>query len=105
MTLDKLNKAAALSRWDLDVGDFTEALEEGTKLIFGHIARQPPNKDGGVVRVSELVHRLLLVVETHWRSAAHGWRIPHWPTALLLLLLHAHSTRATRAAFVLRCCC
>ena len=56
MAMDKLDEAAPLSRRDLDVGNFTKALEERAKLILSDIARQASNKDGGIVRVRKLVH-------------------------------------------------
>jgi hypothetical protein len=37
MTLYELNKATALSRRNLNIGDLSEALEEGTQLIFRNI--------------------------------------------------------------------
>jgi hypothetical protein len=58
VTVHKLDKAAALSRRDLDVSDLAEALEERAELVLSDVARQSANKDGGVVRVSELVHGL-----------------------------------------------
>lgn len=108
MTLDELDEATTFSGWDLDVGDFAKPLEEGTKLVFGDVAREPTNENSGVVGVSKLIHWLLLVVETHWRSTAHGWRVAHWSTTATAttLLLHAHSarsTRSTRAALILGC--
>jgi hypothetical protein len=39
MTLDELNEATTLSRWDLDIRDLAETLEERAELILGYIAR------------------------------------------------------------------
>lgn len=60
VAVDKLHKAAALARRDLDVGDLTEALEETAELILGNVARKTTNKNRSVVGVGELVHLLLL---------------------------------------------
>lgn len=38
MAVDKLDETAALARRNLDVGDLSEALEEGTELILGDVA-------------------------------------------------------------------
>lgn len=62
MAMNKLDEAASLSGGDLDVGDFTKALEERAKFVLGNIARQASNEDRGVVRVGKLVHR-------HWVEA------------------------------------
>jgi len=78
--LDKLNEATALSGRNLDVGDFSEALEERTELIFGNVTGQPSDEDGGVVGIGELVHRLRSTIVTHWRST-HG--------------VHAHRSSST----------
>jgi len=80
MPLDKLNKAATLPRGNLDVGDFSEALEERTELVFGNITGQSSDEDGRVVGVGELVHRLRSTVVTH-RGSTHG--------------VHAHRTSRT----------
>lgn len=77
MAVNKLDETAALAGGDLDVGDFTEALEERSELILGDVARQPTNKDGGVVGVSELVHLSGRVVTTIWEPALHGSSSPH----------------------------
>lgn len=74
VSLNKLNKAAALARWDLDVCDLAKALEEGSQLIFSNIAGQTPNKDGGIIGVGELVHRLLTAVLATHRRIVHGAR-------------------------------
>ena len=58
VALDKLDKAAALSGRDLYVGDFAEALEEGTEFILGDVARETSNENGRVVGIRELVHGL-----------------------------------------------
>jgi len=67
VSLDKLDEATTLTRRDLDVCYLAKPLEEGSQLILGNITRQSTNEDSGVVRVSELVHRLLTTVLTpHW---------------------------------------
>lgn len=71
VALNKLDETAALSRGDLDVGDFAEALEEGAELILGDVAGEATDKHSGVVGVGELVHRLGSTVEGHGR-ATHG---------------------------------
>lgn len=58
MTLNKLDEPAALARRNLDVCDLAKALEEGTQLILGDVAREASDEDSGVVGVSELVHWL-----------------------------------------------
>ena len=87
VALHKLNKATALSGRDLDVGDFTKALEEGAELVLGHVARQTADENGRVVGIGELVHRLrCCAIVAHWgcchsvhahgstRHTAHGAR-------------------------------
>lgn len=71
VTLNELNEATALSRGDLDVSDFAEALEERTELILGDVARKTTDEDGGVVGISELVHGLGSTIEGHG-GTAHG---------------------------------
>lgn len=71
VALDELDETTALSGGNLDVGDFSEALEERAELILGDVAGQTTNEDSGVVGVGELVHRLGSTVEGHGR-AAHG---------------------------------
>ena len=71
VALDKLDETTALSRGNLDVGNFSEALEERAELILGDVAGQATNEDSGVVGVCELVHGLGSTVEGH-RRATHG---------------------------------
>jgi hypothetical protein len=71
VALDELDKAAALSRGDLDVCDLAESLEERAELILSDVARQTTNEDSGVVGVGELVHGLGSTVEGHG-GTAHG---------------------------------
>jgi hypothetical protein len=71
VALNELDKTAALSRGDLDVGDLAESLEERAELILSDVARQTANEDSGVVGVGELVHRLGSTVEGHG-GTAHG---------------------------------
>lgn len=89
MALDELDETAALSRGDLDVGDFTEALEERAELVLSNVARQTANENGGVVGVGELVHGLGSTVEAHGGSA-HG-RVHARGAG------HAHGTGSTKA--------
>jgi hypothetical protein len=71
VALDELDETTALSRGNLDVGDFSEALEERAELILGDVAGQTTDEDSGVVGVCELVHGLGSTVEGH-RRATHG---------------------------------
>lgn len=71
VALDELDETTALSRGDLDVGDFSEALEEGAELILGDVAGQATDEHSGVVGVGELVHGLGSTVEGHG-GATHG---------------------------------
>jgi len=76
VTVNELDKAAALARGNLDVGDFSKALKEGPELILSDVTRQATNKHSGIVWVRELVHRLdrvvllpiIRVVTPHGRS-------------------------------------
>ena len=78
VTLDELNKAAALAGWNLDVGDLAKALEEGAQLILGHVAGKATDENGSIVWVGELIHGLRgsKVAAAEVRSAhrvhAHG---------------------------------
>lgn len=76
VAVDELDKATALSRRDLDVGDLAEALEEGAKLILSHVARQATNEDGGVVGVGELVQAAVHAA-SHTTSHATGHTTAH----------------------------
>lgn len=71
VALHELDETTTLSGGDLDVGDFSEALEERTELILGNVAGQTTDEDGGVVGVCKLIHRLGSTVEGHGR-ATHG---------------------------------
>ena len=82
VTLNELNKAAALSGRDLDIGDLAEALEERAELVLGDVARKATNEHSGVVGVSELVHGLGSAVVASHRRGAHG--------------VHTHGVGATR---------
>ena len=75
MTLDELNEAAALSWWNLDIGDLAKALEEGTQLVFGNVAGKTTHEDSGIVGVSELVHWHTARASsiTAREEAAHLW--------------------------------
>jgi hypothetical protein len=56
MTVNKLNEAASLSRRNLDVGNLAKPLEEGPQLVLCNVTGESPDKNSGVVRISELVH-------------------------------------------------
>jgi hypothetical protein len=71
VALDELDETATLSRGNLDVGDFSEALEERTELILGDVAGKATDEHSGVVGVGKLVHGLGSTVEGHGR-ATHG---------------------------------
>lgn len=93
MTLDELDETAALARGNLDIGDFTKALEERAELVLGDVARETTNKDRGVVGVGELVHRLRRTVEAHGGTAHR--RVHTRGTG------HAHATGHHTGALVL----
>lgn len=105
VSLHELNEAAALSRWNLDVGDLAEALEERAKLILGDVARQTTDEDRRVVGISELVHRLGSSVVSHWGTThgrrVHGTRHTHRGVSDSMVLVlrsrggDAHGTVAT----------
>jgi hypothetical protein len=95
VTLYELHESASLAWWNLHIRDLTEALEEGSELVFRNVARQTTNEDGGVVGVSELVHGLGSTVVAHGRSA-HGVHAHARATAAALL--HAHTTGTARTA-------
>lgn len=101
VALNELDETAALAGRDLDVGDFTEALEEGAELILGDVATKTADEDGGVVRVGELVHWLRSTVETKRRGthAVHAngttWHTSHASrTGVLVLVLGSGSADA-----------
>lgn len=100
MALDKLNETTAFARWNLDIGNFPETLEERTQLILGDIARQASNENGSVVWVGELVHglRALLLSIVRHRRSSHWW-VTHWSPR------HGHVGPAThRQSLVLGSC-
>lgn len=93
VALNELDETAALSWWDLDIGNLAKALEEASEFILGDVARKTTNEDGGVVRVGELVHWLRSAVEAHWGSThtVHAnWTARHahlaWATTGVLVL-------------------
>ena len=106
MSLHELDKATALSRWNLDVGDLAEALEERAQLIFSDVPRQTADEDGGIVGIGELVHRLRLasVVRWHGRTALHS-ALHAALHVLLRSIAHRsathHRIHATRSTLVL----
>lgn len=75
VAVDKLHKAAALARRNLNVGDFTESLEKGAELVLGDVAGEATDKDGRVVRVGELVHLSGRVVAAVGKATLHA--VPH----------------------------
>jgi len=101
MTLDELDEATALPGGDLDVGDLAKALEEGTQLIFRNVSRKPPNKDGSIIGVGELIHGLLLLLLAveRYGGSSHSRRV-HWATRTW----HAHPARTSGTALVLWSC-
>lgn len=56
VAVDKLDEAAALARRDLDVGDFSESLEERSKFVLRDIAGKAADENSCVIRIGELVH-------------------------------------------------
>jgi len=101
MALNELNKTAALSWRNLDVGDLAKALEERAKFVLGNVARESTNKDSGVVGVGELVHRLRLSGERRhwvwlhsWVSTTHHWVHSHWWRSSLVLVLWSRGADA-----------
>jgi hypothetical protein len=76
MAVDELDKAAALARRNLDVGDLSEALEERAELVLGDVTRETADENSRVVGIGELVHglhgvELALAVEGG-RDSPHG---------------------------------
>lgn len=69
VSLHKLHKSTAFAGGNLDVGDLAKALEEGAQFVFGDIAREAADKDGGVIGIGELVHGLGSAVVAHGRGA------------------------------------
>lgn len=100
VTVDELNEATTLAGRDLDVGDLAEALEEGAELILGDVARQTANKHGSVVRIRELVHRLLLGHRLRVALAKEGRGTPAHLAHLLLLLRHHRALLTALAVLV-----
>jgi hypothetical protein len=101
VTLHELHETTSLAWWDLDVGDFTKALEEGTELILGDITRETTHKDSCVVWVGELVHRLGSAVVAHGRRAH---RVHAHARATATLLLHAHAGGTARTTTLVLGC-
>ena len=96
VTLNELNEAASFAWGDLDIGDLAKALEERPEFILGDVSREASNEDGGVVRVSELVHGLRRAIVAHWRGS-HGVH-SKGASATAGAGLHVHATRSARAA-------
>ncbi len=108
VSLDELHESAAFSGRDLDVGDFSKALEERPEFIFRDVARQASDEDGGVVGVRELVHWLWSTVIAHGRSThrvhPHGTADPAATTTTSLLHASTHTSWSAATALVLRSC-
>lgn len=103
VTLDELNKPAALPGRNLDVGNFSEALEERPELVLRDIPRKPSNKDCGVVRVGELVHWLRLAIVSD-RRTSHVVHAAHWCSSWTTWTWHAHTSWPSTTGLVLWCC-
>jgi hypothetical protein len=71
VALDELNKTATLSGRNLDVGNLSETLEEGTQLILCDVTGQTSNEDGGVIRIGELIHGLRSTIVAERRRSTH----------------------------------
>ncbi len=104
VTLDELNKSAALPGRNLDVSDLSESLEERAKLVLRDIPRKPSNKDCGVVRVRELVHWLRLAIVSDGRTS-HVIHAAHWCSSWATWTWHAHTSRPSTTGLILWCCC
>ena len=98
VALDELDEPASFPGWDLDVGDLTKALEERAKLVLGHIARETANENGGVVWVSELIHRLRSAVVADWRVAHRVHAAAHLAAGSRLSATHT-ARASTHAAW------
>ncbi len=104
MALHELDKAATLPRWNLDVGDLTESLEERTKLVLSNISGKATNEDGGVVGIGKLVHRLWCAIVSNWGIAHRIHAASHSSWATLTTGRHTttHTSRSTSTSLVLR---
>jgi hypothetical protein len=101
MTLDELDKAATLSWRNLYVGNFAEALEEGTQFILGNVSGETANEDSGVVWVRELIHWLGSTVVAKRGRSTH--RVHAWSHAATThSTAHWHASRSTSTGLVLR---
>ena len=88
MAVDELDKAAALARRNLDVGDLPEALEKRTEFILGNVPRESADKNSSIVWVGELVHlgsrvKSAILLITAWHPSPHLLLLRLW------LLRHA----------------
>lgn len=99
MSLNELDEAATLARWDLDVGNLSESLEEGAEFILCDVARETADEDRGIVWVGELVHRLRCTIITHGWST-HGVHA-HLGVHALTLLAHVSAHVVATAALIL----
>lgn len=96
VTLYELDEAATLARWNLDVGNLAEALEEGAELIFGDIARQATYEDSGVVGVGELIHRhssSSTAASTASTATASTAIVANWRSTHAVAHAHVHTRR------------
>ena len=100
MTVDELDKATALARGDLDIGDLAKALEERAQLILSDIAREATDEDSGVVRVSELVHLRGRVETTVTKTSTTRGATAVLHTTTTPHLLGGHTTTHHGAAVV-----
>ena len=96
VTLNELDEAAAFAGRNFDVSNLAKALEKGAKLVLGDVAGQAADKDGGVIRVGELIHRLGLSVVAHWCST-HGIHA-HRSSTTNSLAGHAHRSALMTSA-------
>lgn len=105
MALDELDKSTSFSWRNLDVSDFSKALEKRSELVLSNISRQTAHENGSIVWIRELVHWLGSTVVTHWGSTHRVHARSH--TTRHTTTLHSwHATwRSTSAGLVLRSCC
>jgi len=116
VSLDELDEAATLARRNLDVCYLAKSLEERSQLILGDVSREATHEDSSVVRVSELIHRLLTaVLATHWwiihgararaRTGTRAAAVSHVPTlrTTVRTAVRASVTAVTATAWHAHC--